>query len=199
MDKGPFRGHGQEIKNTPAPAPVEQPQPQVERKAEEMPRTTGYSRQGFTEQTSEKSNKRYVTPLIIVLAVIILGLVAWFSWSSTQSSTVGIDSSKYQVVSLVDGQVYFGTLSSADKDHMKLTDVYYLQPIASESDAESSDSSDLQDTSSSENNFKLVKFTDIVYGPENEMIISRDQIIHYDNLSPEGKVAKAIEEYKAKG
>jgi len=198
MDKGPFRGQGQETKNTPAPAPVEQPQAQVERTTEEMPRTTGYSRQGFTEQTSQPSSNRFVLPLIIAVVVIVLAAVAWFSWSSSQSSTVGIDSSKYQVVSLSDGQVYFGTLSSADKDHMKLTDVYYLQPIASDSDKESSDSSDLKDTSSSDNNFKLVKFTDIVYGPDNEMIISRDQIIHYDNLSPEGKVAKAIEEYKGK-
>lgn len=196
MDKGPFRGQGQENRHMP---PVEVPvdQPQVERTTKEMPQTGYSSRKSYTQQAHQSPGKRVMLPIVILVVVAALGLAGWFMWSSTRGSAVGIDASKYQVVSLNDGQVYFGELSSADKDHMKLANVYYLQPIASESADESSDSSDLQDASSTDNNFKLVKFTDIVYGPENEMIISRDQIVHYDNLSPEGKVAKAIEQYQS--
>lgn len=197
MDNGPFRGQGQDSKQTPSvEVPIEKPQ-QVERTTKEMSQTGYSSRKGFTDQTSNSSGNRFLVPVLIAVPAIILALVGWFVWSALQGSAVGVDGSKYQVVSLSDGQVYFGKLASADKEHMKLTNVYYLQPIASATDEEeASDSSDLKDAASDENNFKLVKFTDIVYGPENEMIIAREQIVHYDNLDPEGKVAKAIEQYK---
>lgn len=195
MDKGPFRGQSQDSKQVP---PVEVPvqQPQVERTTREMPQPGYASRKSFADQTPASKSNRFILPILVAVIVIALGIVGLFVWSSMRGSAVGVDTGKYQVVSLSDGQVYFGKLSSADNEHMKLTNVYYLQPIASETEEELSDSTDLTDASSDENNFKLVKFTDIVYGPENEMIIARDQIVHYDNLDSEGKVAKAIEQYK---
>lgn len=129
---------------------------------------------------------RIITILIIVLVVAGLAVAGWLLWSS-QHGNPGIDSSKYQSVALTDGQNYFGKLTVVNGEYLKLTNVYYLQQQNSTSNNGSTDSQ-----TSTNNNFTLVKFKDVVYGPEDELIIQKSQVLFYENLDPSGKVAQAI-------
>ena len=78
---------------------------------------------------------------------------------------------------------------------MKMTDIFYLQNQGSTNAR--ADSSNPQEASSDQNNVQLVKLGKEIHGPEDEMIISRDQVLFYENLKTDGKVAQSIEKYKS--
>lgn len=130
-----------------------------------------------------------VIGVILILAVLALG---WVAFSRSQNTGLAIDTSKYQAVFFTNGQVYFGKLSSSGSNYLKLTDIYYLQTQSTDA----TDSSSLQKTSSDQNNVQLIKLGDEIHGPEDEMIISKDQVLFYENLKTDGKVAKSIANYK---
>lgn len=152
---------------------------------------TGTARSTAKEK---KSFKRFLWPIIGV--VVVLALVAgWFMWSNMNGGAVAIDGSKYQAVFFSNGQVYFGKLHASNGDYMRLTDIYYLQ---SQQSTDDKDSSNPQETGTDQNNVQLVKLGDEIHGPEDEMIISKDQILFYENLKSDGKVAQSIQKSKDK-
>lgn len=192
MDKGPFRGHGQDSRSQSPQQPVLEPE--VDKVTATSTRT-GYSRNGYAEPTPQKSSKRLMVWVLVAVGVIILCVAAWFAWQAANSSDVGIDSSKYQMVKLSDGQSYYGKLSVLDGEHMKLADVFYLENEAST--AGDSEAVSNKDDQTNQNKYKLLKFTGIYFGPEDEMTISRSQIINYANLDPESKIVKIIKQYNS--
>jgi len=128
--------------------------------------------------------------LVIVLLVLAVCAVGWVVFSKIENSNTGINTSQYQAVSFADGQLYFGKLSRVNDEYMKLTDVYYLQPQAAGQEGSES----VQNAATNQNNFKLIKFTDVVYGPEDTMMIPKNQILFYENIAPNGKVAQLIKQ-----
>lgn len=124
------------------------------------------------------------------LALGLLVLVGWFVYRS--STAANIDSSKYQAVFFTNGQVYFGKLQSVNSGYMKLTDIYYLQAQSNESESENP-----QETSSQSSDVQLIKLGNEVHGPEDEMIISKDQILFFENLKGNGKVSDSIKQYQS--
>lgn len=142
----------------------------------------------------EKSKKRFIIPIVIVLVVLVLGIVAWLTMSKSQNAGTGIDSSKYQAVFFTNGQVYFGKLQSFNDDYMKMTDIYYLQ--TQEAQTETDDKKNPQETAPDQGNVQLIKLGNEVHGPEDAMIISRDQVLFYENLKNDGKVAQTISQAK---
>lgn len=128
-----------------------------------------------------------VIAIIIVAGLVVAGLFAYKTFGGPQ-----VDSSKYQAVFLTSGQVYFGKLNTGAGQYATLRDVFYIQ--ASSSD----DSQNPQDTSASVTDLQLIKLGNEVHGPEDEMIISRDQILFFENLKEDGKVTNSIEEYYEK-
>lgn len=171
-----------------AQRPAEEPQPAAPR-AE--PRASS-ARAVAPESHSKKGGRGLMAAIIavLVLAVLAGGFVLF---NKLQSSAPAIDASKYQAVSFSDGQLYFGKLSSVNSEYLKLTDVYYLQPQS----GEESTGGNLQNSNSSQNNFKLIKFTDVIYGPEDEMIIPKSQVLFYENIQKDGKVTQLIEQQKS--
>lgn len=141
----------------------------------------------------EKPKKRFVLPIIAVIIVIILVLAGWFMFAKGKSGSTAIDSSKYQAVFFTNGQVYFGKLQSFNDDYLKLTNIFYLQTQAS-ADTKT-DSKNPQTTTTDQSNVQLIKLGQEVHGPEDEMIISKDQVLFYENLKSDGKVAQKIDEY----
>ena len=129
----------------------------------------------------------------LVLAICAVAALAWVFRPTTGSNAIAstIDTGKYQAVFLSNGQVYFGRLSIVDTDFMKLTNVYYLERQLDAGTTESNDDTNTQPTTG-DNNFQLLKYSDVLYGSEDAMIISRDDIIRYENLRNDGVVAKAI-------
>ncbi len=137
--------------------------------------------------------KRVLIPVAAAVAGIIIGAVAWILWSNIQQPGLVVDSSKYQAVFFTNGQVYFGKLQAGTSGYMKLTDIYYLQTQSQ--DAEK-DAKNPQQTTTDQGNVQLVKLGNEIHGPEDEMLIAQDQVLFYENLKSDGKVAQSIEQHK---
>ena len=203
MNEGPFRMSNRPDKNVPD-RPEEQsksveehhhPEKIIEKKLErpvEKPKTM--QRNLGSRHLGEERNLK--KPLIIgggaVVALLIVVTLVWSLITSFGGGGTGIDGSKYQAVFFTNGQVYFGKLHTFNDEYMKLTDIYYLQTQS----ATTEDSKNPQQTSSDSGNPTLIKLGSEIHGPEDEMIVSKDQVLFYENLKTDGKVAQSIEKYK---
>lgn len=136
---------------------------------------------------SKKSKLAWVGLAFLVLALV--GTLAWMLLRGT--SVPGVDSSKYQAVFLTNGQVYFGKLKSVNSDYYKLTNIFYLQASGTEQTSDNP-----QETTQQENsNVQLIKLGNEVHGPEDTMIIGKEQVLFFENLKPDGKVSDTINNY----
>ena len=213
MDRGPIRtsrssggGMINSRPDVPAATPPykatdEEPQPTVaapQPKAE-APEPVVHHRRAptITEAIHEEKkprrprNKKRLA-IIIIAAVVVIGAVvtSYVVLQNQQNATTGINSSEYQAVFFTNGQVYFGKLQSFNSQYLKLTDIFYLQ-------TQSSDSTNPQETSTdTSSNVQLIKLGNEIHGPEDEMIIARDQVLFYENLKSSGKVATSIAQYE---
>lgn len=174
------------VEEQPAPAPIAEPKPVHHRAAASAP-AKHYA------QKPEKSPKRFLIPLIsffVIGAIVVFGL---FVFTSGKNDAVAIDSGRYQAVFFTNGQVYFGKLQSANNSYLKLTDVYYLQTEAADTD---SSSQSLQGAAKDQSNVQLIKLGDEIHGPEDEMVISKDQVLFYENLKDDSRVVQSIAQHK---
>jgi len=133
---------------------------------------------------------RVLAILLIIVSVVVLG---WFANKALAAATsdAGVKSKQYQAVFLTNGQVYFGKVSHVDSSYVKLTDIYYLQV---QQQVQPKDNS-----SSQQPQVSLAKLGGELHGPEDVMYISRQQVLFWENLKNDGKVVKAIADYKAGG
>lgn len=142
------------------------------------------------EVREEAKKRRPILPLLVVVIVLVLGVGGWFMWSQLQKTDTGIDKSKYQAVFLSNGQHYFGKLEAMNNDYFKLSDVYYLEQI-NKTDGETN-ANTVQQTQ-----VELRKLGEKeIHGPENTMIISRQQVLLYENLTDKSQVVKSIDQQK---
>jgi len=189
MENGPFR----------APRPVDRSannRSETVRRVAEQPEDTivetPRKTQRFTPK-EPKSKKPLILAAVGVVVVIVLAIVGWMLLGKQGNGATGIDGSKYQAVFFTNGQVYFGKLQSFNNDYMKLTDIFYLQ---AQQDANSDKKNPQQTGSDNTDNMTLVKLGEEIHGPDDEMIISKDQVLFYENLKPDGKVSSTIKQYK---
>lgn len=133
---------------------------------------------------------KVVMALAAVLAVVVL---AWFGVKALNSvlADSAIKGKQYQALFLTNGQVYFGKVSKIDSSYVKLTDIYYLQV---QQQVQPKDQNSQQQPQVS-----LAKLGGELHGPEDVMYVSRQQVLFWENLKGDGKVAKAISDYKASG
>lgn len=192
MDRGPFRTpQSSDRRATSRPEPVYRPSEEPQQRedlhsAQRVAVPHGVSR-------SKRSAKRIVVPIVCAVVILAIAVGGWFAWPKLAGKTgAPIDSGKYQAVFFTNGQVYFGKLQNYNGEYLKLTEIYYLQTQASAS----GESENPQQTSSDQNNVQLIKLGEEIHGPEDEMVISKDQILFYENLKENGKVAQSIEQYK---
>ena len=85
------------------------------------------------------------------------------------------------------------SLNQVNASYFKLTDVFYIQ--AQEADSKTSDSENPQKASTQSTDIRLIKLGSEVHGPDDEMIISKDQILFFENLKKDGKVSDSITKY----
>lgn len=123
--------------------------------------------------------------IVVLLAAAVVG--GLFLVKSNFGS--GVDSGKYQAVFLTSGQVYFGKFQSAGAGYARLTEVFYIQANSSD------ESQNPQDADTDTTDLQLIKLGNEVHGPEDEMLISRDQILFIENLKTDGKVSTSIKQY----
>lgn len=126
--------------------------------------------------------------LLLVAVSIFLG----FSSSSTNSQADRVDTSKYQAVFLNGGvtsgnvvySAYFGHITALNDKYFVLQDVYYL-------------TADQTKATAAQNTSQLTKLgCDQLHSPYDQMVINRDQVAFWENIKDDGKVVKAIGEYK---
>ena len=140
----------------------------------------------------QKSANKLLLTIVIGAVIAALGLATWLLASmNSAASAPGVDANKYQAVFLNNGQVYFGKLAQVNGQYLKLTKVFYIQD--STTDATSTEKSDEQTTTGDK---KLIKLGKEVHGPEDAMIINRDQVTMYENLKTDSEVVKLITQYK---
>lgn len=193
MDGGPYRApQPADRRVVSRPEPIhrqpEAPQPVHEApKAVQQPAVVHHA-----PKTKKPMKKRFTLPIILI-SIVIIGVLGGLTWSKLNPAGPAIDSGKYQAVFFTNGQVYFGKLQLAGGDYMKLTEIYYLQTQA----GGTTDAKNPQETTNDQSNVQLIKLGDEIHGPEDQMVISKDQVLFYENLKSDGKVAQSIDKYKS--
>ena len=131
--------------------------------------------------------------LVVLLIVVSVAVLGWLGVKALGAATAdaSVKGKQYQAVFLTNGQVYFGKVSHTDSSYVKLTDIYYLQ-VQQQVQPKDQNSSQQPQVS-------LAKLGGELHGPEDVMYISRQQVLFWENLKNDGKVAKAISDYKAGG
>lgn len=158
--------------------------------------TTSKGRQAINPLAAvHRNNLRDNSPRFIkwvIAAVIVLALLALGGFLLFRTSTgATIDEGKYQAVFFTNGQVYFGKLHQVNASYFKLTDVFYIQ-------SKDNSSNPQQTTDNQTSGLQLIKLGSEVHGPEDEMVISKDQVLFFENLKPDGTVSKSITTYENK-
>jgi hypothetical protein len=125
--------------------------------------------------------------------VLLIALGGWLLYRTSMGAH--IDTSKYQAVFFTNGQVYFGKLHKLSGGYFKLNDIYYLQ---AKSDATPENTSENpQETSTNQSSdVELIKLGQEVHGPDDEMIIGKDQVLFFENLKKDGTVTQSINKFK---
>ncbi|GAC1369230.1 MAG: hypothetical protein NVSMB39_0800 [Candidatus Saccharimonadales bacterium] len=147
-----------------------------------------FNRRGGSEGHNSLLNK-VVTVLVGLLC---FAALIWFANQAlaTANADSAIKSKQYQALFLTNGQVYFGKVSQVDKSYVKVTDIYYLQVQQTVQPKDAAAAANNQQVS-------LAKLGGELHGPEDVMYVSRAQVLFWENLKTDGKVAKAISDYKA--
>lgn len=161
----------------------------VNNSSDHRPRPQPAAASGSAPQRKKKGLSRILLGVAVVALVLIVMVIGWLLYQ--RSGAGAIDSSKYQAVFFTNGQVYFGKLHQLGGGYMKLTDVYYIQS----QDTDNTDNPQENPEEASQD-MKLIKLGNELHGPEDAMMISKEQILFFENLKPEGEVAKSIASYR---
>jgi hypothetical protein len=120
---------------------------------------------------------------VTLLAIALISFLMFYKHNE-ESKYVAKD--KMQAVFLNGGQVYFGKIRALNNKYVGLTDIYYLrvnqqvQPKQGEQ---------------AQQDISLVKLGCELHGPQDQMLINRDQVVFWENLKDDGQVAKAVKQY----
>lgn len=150
----------------------------------DMPGVSRY----LTGSSSQSNMLSKITALLI--ALLCLAALAWFGNRALMAVNAdsAIKAKQFQAVFLTNGQVYFGKVTKVDSSYVKVTDIYYLQVQQAVQPKDASAANNQQ--------VSLAKLGGELHGPEDIMYISRQQVLFWENLKNDGKVAKAIADYK---
>lgn len=131
-----------------------------------------------------------IASIILLVAIVLLvgSLVLLTSTSKTQSEASIVNTNKFQAVFLNGGQVYFGKIQAINNDYLTLDNIYYLK-VSGQSGA------DTNQTTENPQDVSLARLGCELHGPEDKMIISKSQVMFWENLKDDGQVTKAISEF----
>ncbi|GAC1391669.1 MAG: hypothetical protein NVSMB46_05010 [Candidatus Saccharimonadales bacterium] len=127
------------------------------------------------------------TAFLFLLTILVVAVVLVLALSRPETSDSSVDKNNLQAVFLNGGQVYFGNIKpSSNEKTMRLSNIYYLR--VNQQVQPNQQSSANQDIS-------LVKLGCELHGPQDQMVINRDQIVFWENLKRDGQVAQAVTKY----
>jgi hypothetical protein len=123
---------------------------------------------------------------LTLLTLAVIGLIMMYK-QADESRFVA--KNRMQAVFLNGGQVYFGKIRALNNKYVGVTDIYYLRVNQQVQPKQGQAATQQQDIS-------LVKLGCELHGPQDQMLINRDQVVFWENLKDDGQVAKAVAEYK---
>lgn len=128
--------------------------------------------------------------LLFSITILVVAVVGFVALGDDNREDAYVDDARLQAVFLNGGQVYFGNINNLNGKFLSMSGIYYLrvnqqvQPNAT-------------DTTNS-NDISLVKLGCELHGPQDNMVINREQVIFWENLKDDGQVAKAVKDYQEK-
>ncbi len=125
--------------------------------------------------------------LLFSSTILVVALLLFlFFGTNLRSEGRFVDTSKMQAVFMNGGQVYFGKITNLNGKYLTLQDIYYLRV-----------NQQVQpDAKPSANDISLVKLGCELHGPQDLMVVKQDQVIFWENLKDDGKVAQAVKQFK---
>ncbi len=156
------------------------------------------SSQPAAQGTSSKNSRKWLSSFRVAWVVLLfcgtilfVAVVAFLGINRVQSYQEGrfVDTTKYQAVFLSGQQLpYFAKITTMNSKYVVIEDIYYLSiPQAVQPDAKAQTDPP-----------KLIKLGCELHGPEDRMVINREQVTFWENLKDDGKVAVAVKDFKAK-
>lgn len=144
-----------------------------------------------TASGSKKSKGKLLSTVAVVLlicgALLIASIAVLFAGGGKKEAD-NLDKDKFQAVFLNGGQVYFGKIRDLNASFLTVDNIYYLrvnEAVQPDGDAADDPQQDIS----------LAKLGCELHGPEDKMVINRDQVTFWENLKDDGQVAKAIAEF----
>lgn len=146
---------------------------------------------GRKHKAPKGAMKLFMVSMVVSLALLVTAVMAFVFFGGSTSEKELIKTDQYQAVFLNDqnGQVYFGKLSLVNSKFYRLTDIFYVRVEQVQPDT----------TTDAAQNISLAKLGNELHGPEDEMFISKDKVLFWENLKADGKVVTAIVDYKTNG
>lgn len=195
MDSGPFSAPQPSGRPSARPEQAYRPkEPQAQPVMQAQPHATHHAPSGRRDTSDKKSPKKWLIALIIAVVVLILGGLGCWMWMAKSGNVdTGINTNEYQAVFTTNGQVYLGKLSSYNSTYLRLTNAFIVvSPTTGQenSDTKKSNASDALNQTDTQ----LVKITSGILEPQDEMFVARSQVLFYENLKPDGKAAKLIQQ-----
>ena len=131
-----------------------------------------------------------LTTIVLVGAALLVVLAAVsFLRNSASREDSYVNTKQYQAVFLSNGQVYFGKVGALNSRYINMKDVFYL--------TQNSATTTGTNTTAASSDYTLVKLgCQQIHYPDDQMLINRDQVTFWENLSDNGKVVKSIKEFK---
>lgn len=129
--------------------------------------------------------------LLFSATALIVALAYFLAVGKNSGEAKFVDDDKLQAVFLNGGQVYFGKIEDLNSKYLRMSNIYYLRVNQTvQPDQENSGQQQ-----SAANDISLVKLGCELHGPQDEMLMNRDQVVFWENLKADGQVAKAVDEY----
>ena len=136
----------------------------------------------------QPQKKGWLIPAVV--AVIVLLIVGAVAWDLVEGRSGAPRSDRYPAVFVVNGQVFFCNLKNTHGDYLTLEGAYYTRKQDVPEDATE------EQKAAVSNNVSLARVGDEVYGPESTIRIKAEQVLFWQDLKSDSKVAKAIDDAK---
>ena len=140
-----------------------------------------------TRSVNNKWIKMGYTALLFSGTGLVIALVLYLSLGGGVNESKYVKKNQYQAVFLNNGQVYFGRITSMNDRFVRVGDIFYLKQDQTVQN---------QEQTQTDSNLILTKLGCERHGPNDEMLISRDQLIFWENLKNDGAIVKEIGEFK---
>lgn len=142
-----------------------------------------------TTKKAQRKMVRLALTLVIAGLVVLAAGMLFLKFANQKSEASFVDKDRYQAVFLNGGQVYFGKVDDLNGKFLTLSKIYYLrvnEQVQPDGDAAENAQQDIS----------LAKLGCELHGPQDEMVINREQVTFWENLKDDGQVAKAIAEFE---